>query len=157
MEYRYIDETNRYEVNEFIREQWFSTDMVVRGKIVDLTKVEGIVVYEEGKIIGLETFSIEDSICEILSLDSLIQGKGIGTELIHMVIALAKERGCKKVILITTNDNINAIAFYQKRGFDMAHLYHNALEVSRRLKSEIPLIGEHGIKLMHEIEFEYIL
>ena len=42
---RYIDETNRYEVNEFIREQWFSTDMVVRGKIVDLTKVEGIVIW----------------------------------------------------------------------------------------------------------------
>lgn len=61
---------------------------------------------------------------------------------------------CYVVVLITTNDNINAIRFYQKRGFDMAHLFHNALDVSRKLKPEIPLIGENSIPLQHEIEFE---
>ena len=39
----------------------------------------------------------------------------------------------------------------------MARLYRNALDVSRRLKPEIPLVGEHGIPLRHEIEFEMIL
>ncbi|MEY8517580.1 GNAT family N-acetyltransferase [Lachnospiraceae bacterium 29-84] len=46
----------------------------------------------------------------------------------------AKERKCQKIILITTNDNINAIKFYQKRGFDMTHLFRNALDISRKLK-----------------------
>lgn len=58
---------------------------------------------------------------------------------------------------LTTNDNINAIRFYQKRGFDMARFYHNALNVSRKLKSQIPIIGDNGIPLQHEIEFEYCL
>lgn len=60
-------------------------------------------------------------------------------------------------MLITTNDNINAIRFYQKRGFDMARLFRNALEASRRLKPEIPLLGENDIPLRHEIEFELLL
>ena len=55
--------------------------------------------------------------------------------------------------MITTNDNIQAIRFYQRCGFDMAHLYHNALNLSRKLKPEIPFIGANGIPLMHEIEF----
>ncbi len=52
------------------------------------------------------------------------------------------------------NDNINAIRFYQKRGFDMAHLFRNAMDISRKLKPEIPLIGDNSIPLRHEIEFE---
>ena len=64
---------------------------------------------------------------------------------------------CKRIVLVTTNDNINAIRFYQKRGFDMVCLYHNAMDVSRKLKPEIPLIGENGIPLRHELEFEMIL
>lgn len=61
------------------------------------------------------------------------------------------------IVLITTNDNINAIRFYQKRGFDMAHLFRNAMDISRKLKPEIPLIGENSIPLRHEIEFELFI
>ena len=50
-----------------------------------------------------------------------------------------KGRKLQKDVLITTNDNINAIRFYQKRGFDMERLFHNALDMSRKIKPEIPL------------------
>lgn len=69
----------------------------------------------------------------------------------------AREARCRRIVLITTNDNIEALYFYQRRGFDLAHIYRNALDVSRSLKPEIPLIGEHGIPLRHEIEFEMAL
>lgn len=36
----------------------------------------------------------------------------------------------------------------------MVRLYHNALNISRKMKPEIPLIGENSIPLRHEIEFE---
>lgn len=91
---------------------------------------------------------------EILSLDSLQENQGIGSKLVQKIIYEAKERKLQKIVLITTNDNINAIRFYQKRGFDMVHLFHNAMDVSRKLKPEIPLIGENSIPLRHEIEFE---
>ncbi len=157
MEYIKISNENREQVNNFIIEQWLTTEMIICGKIIDMTKVDGIAVYNNLKIIGLITYIIKNFECEITSIDSLIECQGIGTELINKVIQIAKQQNCKRVKLITTNDNINAIKFYQKHGFDMINLYYNALDISRKLKPEIPLIGQFGILLKHEIEFEYKL
>jgi ribosomal protein S18 acetylase RimI-like enzyme len=153
-EYVNINTQNREHINSFIAEHWFSTDMIIRGTIIDMTKVDGIVALENNDIIGLLTYTIHENVCEITSLDSLLRGKGIGTTLINKLLSIAKEANCNKVIVVTTNDNINAIRFYQKRGFDMARLYHNALDISRKMKPSIPLIGDNGIPLKHEIEFE---
>ena len=149
-----VNEENRAFVNVFLMDHWFSTDMVVRGECVDMTKQSGILAMEDGEIAGLLMYRVQGDMCEILSLDSLIPGKGLGTALLCEVEQTARSHGCTRLTLITTNDNIEALRFYQKRGFDMANLYRNALEVSRRMKPQIPLIGEHGIPLRHEIEFE---
>lgn len=153
MQMQKITAETRQKVNEFIMEHWFSTEMVVRGEVVDMTALDGFILIEEDKIIGLVTYRFGRSECEIMSLDSLIEHKGYGTALVDAVIGEARGQGCSRIKLITTNDNINALRFYQKRGFDMAHLYHNALENSRRLKPSIPLIGENDIPIKHEIEF----
>jgi len=155
MDYIPIAEKNREAVNAFIRERWFSLEMVIRGQIVDMRGAEGFAAVEEGEIVGLITYIVTGGrTMEITSLDSLTQGRGVGTALVNRTVAAARELGMDKVILITTNDNINALRFYQKRGFDMVRLYHNALDESRMLKPEIPLVGEEGIPLRHEIEFE---
>lgn len=157
MIFKEINEVNRIDVNRFIHENWHSTDMVLRGKITDMTLVNGIIVYESNIIIGLITYEIINRECEILSLDSKQENKGIGTELVNRVIEIARSNNCNKIKLITTNDNINAIKFYQRRGFDMVRINHNALNISRQLKPTIPLYGEFGIPLMHEIEFEMMI
>ena len=72
-------------------------------------------------------------------------------------IVEAKSLGCSRITLITTNDNLPALRFYQKRGFDMVRLYRNAVEHSRKIKPEIPLTGMDGIPLKHEIELEMTL
>lgn len=154
MEFMTVDDRNRDEINDFIVKQWYTTDMIVRGAVIDMRKTEGIAVYDGRDIIGLLTYLVTDNVCEITSFNSLRENEGIGTELINRVIETAGQRGCKKLIVVTTNDNINAIRFYQKRGFDMARLYRNALDLSRKLKPGIPTIGENGIPLKHEIEFE---
>ena len=50
--------------------------------------------------------------------------------------------------------NLNALQFYQKRGFDIVKLHINAVKQSRKIKPEIPLIGFNGIPIRHEIELE---
>lgn len=157
MRYEFVTPQNRASVTAFIAEHWLATEMIIRGEVVDMTQVDGIVVFDHEKIVALLTYRITGGICEITSLDSLLEGRGIASSLIERMIAIAREQKCQKVIVVTTNDNIHAIRFYQKRGFDMARLYHNALDVSRKLKPEIPLIGENGIPLRHEIEFEFPL
>ncbi len=152
-----VDGTHRMEVDRILAAQWGSIEMVVRGEVVDMSRQNGILAYSEGKIVGLLVYRIQGEMCEILSLDSFQEGIGIGTGLIGQVIGIARRAGCVKIKLITTNDNVNAIRFYQKRGFDMVRIYRNALEVSRKLKPAIPLVGENGIPIRHEIEFELLL
>ena len=157
MECQRIDSSNRERINAFLREHWFTTTMVLRGREIDMTKADGFYFSEGCAVIGLITYLIYGGTLEILSLDSLRENQGIGSALLERVIREARALGLAKIVLITTNDNTEAMRFYQKRGFDMARVFRNALEVSRKLKPEIPLIGAHGIPLRHEIELELAL
>ncbi len=157
MTFERITEPNRALVNEFVERHWFTITMIVRGKEIDMTKADGFFLAEDGNILGLVTYALYDDVLEIFSLDSLQKNRGIGTGLLEAAVQEAREQGCSKVVLITTNDNVDAMRFYQRRGFDMARLFRNVMERSRQLKPEMPLIGEHGIALRHEIEFELAL
>ncbi|MCA5960252.1 GNAT family N-acetyltransferase [Blautia sp. RD014234] len=95
MEYVPIDETNRERVNEFIESQWLTTEMVIRGRVVDMTGTDGIVVWEKGNIVGLLTYLIRDGICEIISLDSRQEGRGIGRNLIEKVKETAEKKNAE--------------------------------------------------------------
>ena len=157
MELQKIDRKNRERINDFIIRQWFTLQMVVHGESIDLGKAEGWYACEDDEIIGLITYRITGNEMEILSLDSLRENKGTGTALLQQALSDARNSGLVRVSLITTNDNLHALKYYQKRGFDMIRFYHNAVEEARKIKSEIPLIGMDGIPLKHEIELEFLL
>jgi ribosomal protein S18 acetylase RimI-like enzyme len=58
---------------------------------------------------------------------------------------------------VTTNDNVDALRFYQRRGFRLAALRAGAVEDARaRLKPEIPWTGADGIELRDELELEKV-
>ena len=157
MDIRRIDQTNRKQIDAFIVRQWYTLQMVVHGESIDLGTADGFFACDGDEIIGLITWKQFGKEIEILSLDSLLEAHGIGTALLNEVIREAKEIGVEKIRLITTNDNLPALRFYQKRGFDMVHIYRNALEQARKIKPEIPLIGMDGIPLKHEIELNLML
>ena len=157
MDIRRIDQTNRKQIDAFIVRQWYTLQMVVHGESIDLGTADGFYACDGDEIIGLITWKQFGKEIEILSLDSLLEAHGIGTALLNEVIREAKEIDVEKIRLITTNDNLPALRFYQKRGFDMVHIYRNALEQARKIKPEIPLIGMDGIPLKHEIELNLML
>ena len=98
------------------------------------------------------TYCIRGGECEIISLDSLREGQGIGTALVKAVIAEARKGGCSRVVLSTTNDNLRALGFYQRRGFALVQVRSGAVDKSRKLKPGIPTTGMDGIPLRDEIE-----
>ncbi len=149
-----ITEKNRQRVNDILINEWEATDIIIRGKIIDGTKLDGFLAMKDNEIIGLITYMIENNECEIISLNSFEENKGIATRLINIVKALAIKKNCTRLKLITTNDNIRGIEFYQKRGFVFANIYINAIENSRKLKPEIPLYSDNGLPIRDEIEFE---
>jgi len=150
-----ITERTRPLVTAFIGEAWNGTIMVIRGEVVDMTAVDGFVWFEpDGTAIrGLITYIVRGAACEITSLNSQAWNQGIGTALVGLVKARARALGCTRLRLLTTNDNINAIRFYQKRGFELVGVHLGAVDRERALKPEIPLIGQNGIPIKHEFDF----
>ena len=149
-----ISDKTRNLVNEFFMENWFSTDMSLRGEIIDCTKIDGFLIQEDNSIIGLITYAFFGDICEIVSLDSKKENIGIGTALLKEAEKIAIDNNCKKMRLIATNDNMRALQFYQKRGYCLTKLYKNAMDEVRKVKPNVPLIGENDIPLRDEIELE---
>jgi ribosomal protein S18 acetylase RimI-like enzyme len=135
-------------------EHWGSVKVVSRGKIHYADRLPGFVTLDNGKRVGLVTYRAENDECEIVTLNSLVEGIGIGTALVKAVRSIAASNRFRRVWLITTNDNLKALRFYQRRGFSLVALYRKALEVSRNLKPEIPLIGLDGIPIRDELELE---
>ncbi len=128
--------------------------MVVHGEMLYPAEHPGFIAFDGDIIIGLITYTIRGDECEILSLDSLREGQGIGSALIGLVRETALRHNCHRLWLITTNDNINALRFYQKRGFELVAIHRRAVKESRKLKPSIPLTGEFGIPIRDEIELE---
>ncbi|WDF02246.1 GNAT family N-acetyltransferase [Shouchella hunanensis] len=153
MRIREIKEDNRTDVEAFFSQQWGSPLMVVASGVYDCSELDGYVALNEaGDIIGLLTFAYRNGQMEVMSLDSVKEGVGVGTALLETVENGAREKGKKAIHLVTTNDNVHALAFYQRRGYVLHKLYKEAVKKARLLKPEIPHVAENGIPIRDEIE-----
>jgi N-acetylglutamate synthase-like GNAT family acetyltransferase len=137
---------------QVITENWGSTRIVTRGRIHDVENIGGYIAEKDGEPVGVLTFQIYGRECELISMNSLERGVGIGTALLDVLREKAKENECRGIWMITTNDNVDAMRFYQKKGFFFVNVHRDAVVAARRLKPEIPEIGLYGIPIRDEIE-----
>ena len=144
-------------LREFWKEHWGDEFVVAHGVIYYPDTLDGFIALDGNEWIGEITYAFLENECEIVSLDSTRQGMGVGTMLIHNVVKEARKKDCRRIFLITTNDNLNALGFYQKRGFELVAVHRGALDKSRKIKPGIPLMGANNIPLRDEIELEMIL
>jgi ribosomal protein S18 acetylase RimI-like enzyme len=128
--------------------------LITRGHSYDARDLEGFVAEDGGRMVGALTYAFADGECEVATLDSWDEDKGVGTALLAAVVDLARARGARRAWLITSNDNIRAIRFYQKRGWDLVAVHRFAIDEARKQKPDIPLVGDNDIPIRHEIEFE---
>jgi ribosomal protein S18 acetylase RimI-like enzyme len=139
-----------------LRDLW-GEGAVSRGVVHDPSALPGFVAEEVGGPVGLVTYRIDGDDCEVVTINAFPKGAGAGTALVDAVLGAAREAGCRRVWLITTNDNLRALRFYQRRGFHLVAVHPNALARSRELKPSIPEIGLDGIPLRDELELELTL
>ena len=140
-----------------LEKEWGATWVVSRGRLHRADELPGFIGVRGAEHIGLVTYRIEAGECEIVSLNSLVESIGVGSQLIAAVKDVAVAARCKRLWLITTNDNTHALRFYQRRGFTIAAVHVNAIAESRKLKPMISLFGIDGIPIRDEIELEIIL
>ena len=150
------DEGDRAEVERFLAER-NSLRVARLGRLVEAFDHHALVAERDGTLAGVLTYVLDGDGCEILTLHAAKRFGGAGTALVEAVERLAVDAGCARLWSITTNDNVDALRFYQRRGFRLAALHRGAVDDSRaRLKPEIPPTGEHGIELRDELELEKV-
>lgn len=154
-EIREIEPRDAGVVEAFITERWGGLIAVSRGVVHRPAELPGFIAESGGHIVGLLTYHRTGDSCELVTLDAIRQHQGTGTALLEALLARLRAEGCARLWLITTNDNLAALRFYQRRGFALAALHRGAIDrVSRPLKPAIPTIGHDGIPIRDELELE---
>ncbi len=164
---RPLQRSDREWVAHFLDDRWGTTQIVSRGKAVYGHLLPGFMAeraaepdddspadQEEAEKIGLVTLHIGESDCEITTLNSLTETEGVGSALVEAVESWAREAGMERLWLVTTNDNLAALKFWQKRGYELVAVHRNAIAAARRIKPQIPINGIDGIPIRDEIELE---
>ena len=134
-----------------------SPRIVSRGVLHQADELPGLVAAWDGRPVGVLLYDLRPPECEVVVLVALEEGHGIGTALLDAIKPVAAAAGCRRLWLVTTNDNLPAIAFYRRRGWTLVATHHGAVAEARRLKPEIPETGHDGIPIRDEIELEWRL
>lgn len=159
MEIRALGEADHSWLKVFFEEHWGGATMVygAKNQLFVCDELPGFVAWQNGEVVGLLTYCEAEAERQIVSLDSLQEGIGVGTALMRAAEEDSQRKGQQRIWLLTTNDNLNALRFYQKRGYVLVAVHRQAVEAARQLKPSIPQIGNDGISLRDELELEKVL
>jgi ribosomal protein S18 acetylase RimI-like enzyme len=153
-----VTDDDRHWIAETIASEFASARVVSRGRVVDdASQLDGFVAELDGHSIGVVLWLEVDGDAELVAIVTTYRGVGAGVALLDAVIAHARDVGWKRLWLITTNDNTDALRIYQRAGWNWVAFHRDGVEESRVLKPELPKVGHHGIAISHELEFEYPL
>jgi ribosomal protein S18 acetylase RimI-like enzyme len=140
---------------EHVVEAWHDESVVAHDEPMYPARLPGFVALRNGEIVGHVSYRGEGERCEIVSIDASPRHSGIGSMLMDAVLQAAREEGYKVAWLTTTNDNLDAMRFYQRRGFRFCALRRGATDRAREhLKPEIPVVGSYGIRVSDELDLE---
>jgi ribosomal protein S18 acetylase RimI-like enzyme len=156
-EIRQLEPSDRAWVREFLVEQVGSTRVVTRGVLHQADELPGFIASYEGQPAGLLTYNVAAGELEVVTLHATRPGVGLGTKLLTAARAQAASLGCRRMWLITTNDNRPAARFYERWGMSLVAVHRDAVTRARALKPEIPELGADGTPIRDEIEFEFRL
>jgi N-acetylglutamate synthase-like GNAT family acetyltransferase len=141
-------------LESFIIDHWGAKEVVVHKTIYLPALLPGFAAESDGEIAGVVTYQMRGEDCELVTLNCIDRCHGIGTLLLQSVEEIARQSGCRKCWLVTTNDNLDGLRFYQRRGYRLAAIHYGAVTAARAVKPAIPVVGEYGITLQDEVVLE---
>ena len=149
-----IHSWDRTWVRETLLRRWASPLVATHGYLVDASKLDGYIASESHRRLGLITYETFMNKIRITTIDNLVEIHGICRLLIDELYILAKSQEKSRLVVTITNDNTDALAFFQKMGFQISEVFLDSVKHSRSVKPSLPLIGNNGIPIRDEIELE---
>jgi N-acetylglutamate synthase-like GNAT family acetyltransferase len=125
------------------------------GELVDPLEHRALIAEDAGRLAGVAGYVPGGERWELLTLHVRERHAGVGTALVEELRRRARDAGAPRLFVVTTNDNLDALRFYQRRGFRLHALRTGAVDhVREDARVEIRLAGEHGIPVHDELELE---
>lgn len=154
MDTRPVRASDRSWVESLVREHFASPRIVSRGVVHDALSLQGLIAEREGVPLGLLLYRMATAECKVVVLIAVCKREGVGRCLLQTMRRIAEAAGCRRLWLVTTNNNFGAIAFYNAVGWTQVAVHHGAIKEARRLKPSIPEFDADGTPIEDEIEFE---
>ncbi|MBD0384738.1 GNAT family N-acetyltransferase [Paenibacillus sedimenti] len=152
-----LNENDKEWLKDLWLSEWGGEIMVSKGKKHHFQDLDSVIAWVDDVRVGAATYRIGIHDCELMSINSTVEGLGIGSNLISTVEQKVKQSGINRIWLIISNDNLDALKFYQRRGYRITAVYPNAIDEARKLKPTIPKVGYYDIPIHDEIELEKLL
>jgi GNAT superfamily N-acetyltransferase len=157
MEARELTDHDRGWAAGLVAQHNASARVVSRGVLHDTLNLPGLIAESVGVPLGLLHYRVAGGELEVVVLIAARRRQGVGRLLLHAVESVARSQGCRRLWLVTTNDNRVALSFYRAVGWHLVAVHRGAVRESRRLKPEIPERAADGTPIEDEIEFELLL
>ncbi|MFD1486287.1 GNAT family N-acetyltransferase [Lacticaseibacillus baoqingensis] len=136
----------------FFKDHWQSETTIVNSGEYHLADLNGIVaVTADDQVVGLVTYTVHGNAMEIVSLNSNQPQQGIGSKLMAAAEARAQATRLTQMVVTITNDNLDAMRFYQKRGYRFAKVIRGSVDTARTIKPTVPETGNDGIAIHDEL------
>jgi GNAT superfamily N-acetyltransferase len=142
---------------QVLHASWGGPLVVSPGRVHDASKLPGFIAEYDGEPAGLITYDVVGDACEVVTIDALVRRRGVGSALLRHAAEAARSARCRRLWLITTNDNVDALQFYLRNGLRLVAIHLDALTRSRELKPSIPLTASDGTPMRDEWELELAL
>jgi GNAT superfamily N-acetyltransferase len=144
--------TDRPALGRFVASRWGAVTAVAHGTVFRPAELPGLLAVRDGRLAGLLTYDVSGDTLEIVTIDAVTPNGGVGSALLTTVADEARRRQVRRLVVTTTNDNLDALRFYQRRDFRLVAVRPGAADEARRLKPQIPEIGCYDIPLHDEVD-----
>jgi GNAT superfamily N-acetyltransferase len=149
--------TDRPFLDELLRLRWSGGSLIVHDKVIAPADVEALAAYDGNRLAGVATWRLDEGVLTMFTLNNISEQRGVGVALLEAMMALGRDNGAPLIRVVVTNDNLNALGFYQRRGFRITAIYPGAVDATRAMNPNVPLIGANRIPIRDEIELERTL
>ena len=148
-----VTDNDRDWVANTVSRHFASTRVVSRGRMIHTEDLPGIVAWRDRERAGVLLFERVAGAIEVVVLIAEVPGLGVGAALLAEMARQAREAQAGRLWLVTTSNNVEAIAFYESQGWHCDVIHEGAVDEARKLKPEIPHADAKGRPIRDEWEF----
>ena len=135
-------------------ERWFGLVVGISTEYKP-AEVDGLALVDHlDELVGLVTYHVDGPAGQIVTLDTILRGRGFGWRLLEAVENRFHNLGLGRAWALMTNDNLRAAGLYLSRGYRLVRIHLDAVDRVREFKPKLPERGYENIPIRDLWEFE---